>query len=104
MFQTQPKTHNLARTYSRQPYETIVQSGLSMTPAEMDKLRERGIPIAPPATGLQFYDMTDQNDFNVDAVHRRGADISDAYQLERGVRQKIKKAIAIDNKINAAHE
>lgn len=100
MFQTKLHTSRVV-DYKRAAHEPIVQSGLSVTPSQMEQMRQKGIPIAPPSLGVEFFDTDDNKNFYVDARFRRGADISDAYNAEQNARGKLKKAVLTQNQIDS---
>lgn len=78
--------------------EQPVQNGLSVTPSEMERLTQEGIPIsASNSMLLKSYDVGD-NDFSVPLEFRRGVDpLADGYQQMKEVHSKIGSLFS-DNK------
>ena len=75
----------------RRPTETDVRSGLSVTPAQVLKMAEQGIPIsAQMNTALS--DGHTGSDFNIPLEERRGIDMADIWQQEMTSRKKLKNA------------
>ena len=74
--------------------QTHVQSGLSMSPAQMSQLSEHGVPISSQVLGAEYFDdgvvgpLTD-----VPFLNRRGIDASDVYDYQVRSRQKVQKYV-----------
>lgn len=73
--------------------EDVVQSGLSITPAEMAKLASKGIPVTPAALGVEFYDGRGQQDFDIDPIYQRGVDITDVYAAQESSKERIRQGM-----------
>lgn len=73
--------------------EDEVQNGLAMTPAEMARLAAKGIPVSPPALGVEFYDGRGQEDFDIDPIYQRGVDITDVYMASESSKERIRQGM-----------
>lgn len=71
-------------------YETPVQSGLAVTPAQMLDLTARGIPISPANLGLQYDSGYSDLDFNTPLEYTRGVDIGQLWEERENAKQRIK--------------
>lgn len=70
-----------------------VQPGLSITPSEMMKLAEQGIPVSAQAANLEAWnDGTTNPSWYVDSSRLRGIDPADLWQIQRSVRKKMRNA------------
>lgn len=59
----------------------MVQGGLAITPAQMDDLRRRGIPISTSQIPDElFFDGDDNPSFDMPLDHQRGIDIAEIWQ------------------------
>lgn len=72
-----------------------VQSGLSVTPSEMMKLAERGIPVSSQSLS-SFYDGESNPSWDLPLEQRRGIDMAALWQEGKDIRQKLKNAHAAD--------
>lgn len=69
-----------------------VKSNLSVTPAQMDTLREQGIPItAATLPDELFNDGSDNPQFEVPLEMQRGIDIAELWQNSETSRKRISK-------------
>lgn len=66
-----------------------VQSHLSVTPAEMLQMSERGIPISSHMRDGDFYDGDNQPLVTIDPIYMRGVDINDAWNAQQSAKQKL---------------
>lgn len=72
-----------------------VQSGLSVTPSEMMKLAERGIPVSSQSLS-SFYDGESNPSWDMPLEQRRGIDMAALWQEGKDIRQKLKSAHVAD--------
>lgn len=79
-------------TAKRRDGEIIVQNGLAITPAEVLRNAEIGIPVSSMMVSGQFFDGTDKLDFQPDLSERRGIDIADLWQARRESIRKFNEA------------
>ncbi|QCS36432.1 hypothetical protein [Capybara microvirus Cap3_SP_374] len=70
--------------------DIMTQQGLAMTPSEMAALVEKGIPISPNNTLLQFQEGTTNVDFNLPIDQLRGTDINDAWNAQNEATDKLR--------------
>lgn len=63
--------------------------GLSLTPAQIKQMADRGIPISP--RGMQeFYNS--EKGWYVDPIFRRGADINQLWEMEKNAQARVLSA------------
>lgn len=65
------------------------QRGLAVTPSEMMRLADQGIPIASNMDATQFYDGDDSPNISLPREFERGYDAIDAYNDEMDARAKL---------------
>ena len=67
-----------------------VKSYLSITPAQMDKAREQGVPITPNNVNPDLIeDGTVNPQFEIELERQRGVDIAELWQNAESSRKKI---------------
>lgn len=67
-----------------------VKSHLSITPAQMDKAREQGVPITPNNVNPDLIeDGTTNPQFEIELERQRGIDIAELWQNAESSRKKI---------------
>lgn len=81
-------------------YEYKVQSGLSVTPAEMMNLSKQGIPVSAQQVSAS-YDGKTTYDYGVDAEYKRGVDINDLWNTKQSAKDKLRQ---LKSKINTKSE
>lgn len=72
--------------------EQIVQNGLALTPADVLRSAEAGVPVASLMQASNFSDGHLGSDWNIDLADRRGIDIGHLYQEQMESRYKMRKA------------
>lgn len=72
----------------------VVDPTLAMTPAQMDAMAKKGIPISTANLANQYFDGNppDKCSFDIPVGDRRGVDIIDAWQAQKDARQNLSKA------------
>lgn len=73
----------------RKAYETDVRAGLAITPAQVLKMAEQGIPVTAQMNSA-LVDGHLGSDFNIALEERRGIDMATIWQNEMSSRKKIK--------------
>lgn len=76
------------------PFESIV-NGLAVTPSDMHRMVERGIPVSPSNDAL-FFDGTPNVTFDLPIEDARGVDVNDIWNAQQDSRRKIKNANSVD--------
>ena len=67
-----------------------VKSHLAMTPAQMDKAREQGVPITPSNINPDLIqDGTKNPQFEIELERQRGVDIAELWQNAESSRKKL---------------
>lgn len=74
----------------RRSDEMIVQNGLAVTPSEMQELVNNGIPVSPANLGLSYENGVLNNDFTPSLDNMRGVDISDLWEAQLDVKDKLR--------------
>ena len=73
--------------------EPVVQSGLSLTPAEMYSLASQGKPIASCQVNEEYFnDGNKEPGFEVPIFKQRGVDVADVWNEEKRQNKRISKA------------
>lgn len=70
-----------------------VQNNLAVTPSEMWKLQQQGLPISAQASGLAYDDGNYGVSWDVPFEHRRGVDIAQAFEYEQHLQKGIEKLL-----------
>lgn len=83
--------------------ETIVQNGLAVTPSDVLRMAEQGIP-ASAQMNSQMIDGHSGSDWNVPLEERRGVDIAQMWQESRDIRAKFRKAHEAGQVVNSQTE
>lgn len=92
MLRTILKTGGITRAYNADVVP--VQSGLSISPAEMHSLQERNIPISSSTISDDLISPGHKgSDPSVPLFRQRGVDFSDIYVSESNCRSKIEDAV-----------
>lgn len=92
MFQSVTKPIKPKR-YTRQDGEEIVQDGLSLTPAQMDEMVRKGVAVSTQSLGVQYYDDSPNNSYDVPVIYQRGVDMAEAYESSIDSRKKVSHAV-----------
>lgn len=87
----------------RRKGETVVQNGLAVTPSQVLKMAEAGIP-ASAQMNSQMIDGHTGSDWNVPLEERRGVDIAQMWQESRDIRAKFRKAHEAGQVVNSQTE
>lgn len=66
-----------------------VEEGLAYTPAQMNELRQRGLPISTAMAAENFYDGDVSASVAVDPLETRGFEAIDAWNLEKTARSRL---------------
>lgn len=68
-----------------------VQSNLALTPAQMDRCREQGVPITPQNINPDLVqDGTTNPEFEIELERQRGVDIAELWQNAESSRKKLR--------------
>lgn len=70
--------------------EQDVQSGLAMTPSQVMKMAEKGLPITTRNLGITYDEGYSQLDFDPPLEHRRGVDIGDLFEARMDSKAKLR--------------
>ena len=81
---------------SRTRRELSVQSGLSYTPAQMQSMAERGIPVSSQSMDGLFYDGDPKPTWDVPMEHIRGIDAAALWQKRKDVQSKMRNGYKKD--------
>lgn len=76
-----------------------VQSHLAVTPSEMNRMRESGIPISSQVDPTKFYDGDSSSFVSIDPMLMRGVDILDAWNAEQNAKNRLANAHTNDVKV-----
>lgn len=68
------------------------RSGLAYTPAEMNEMMQKGIPVTNKNLENKFFDGDTNPTWNVDLMRERGVDIADVWEAEQAARDQLRKA------------
>lgn len=66
--------------------------GLAMTPQQIAEMAQRGVPISPQNMQGYYDGMAGDNNWRVEPMFRRGADINQLWEMEQTARQRILSA------------
>lgn len=68
------------------------RSGLSYTPAQMNEMMHKGIPVTNKNLENKFFDGETNPSWNVDLMRERGVDIADIWEAEQAAKEKLRSA------------
>lgn len=71
--------------------DTPVQPGLALTPSQMQRMSEKGIPVSAQTNDALFYDGDVRPSFDVPLDLQRGIDVATMWQKRQDIRAKHKK-------------
>lgn len=78
-------------TCKRRSGEKPVQNNLALTPSDILRMAEQGIP-ASSANNPNLIDGNSDNDWNVPLEERRGIDMTDLWNERQNIKSKFRKA------------
>uniref|UniRef100_A0AAU8B3C6 Uncharacterized protein n=1 Tax=Dulem virus 251 TaxID=3145728 RepID=A0AAU8B3C6_9VIRU len=84
--------------------ETVVQSGLAYTPADMQRMAERGVAINSQNMEGSYYYEPPTKDFEVALSDVRGIDPADIWNAQMDARDKLHKSSKAAKAAKAAEE
>lgn len=84
--------------------ETVVQSGLAYTPADMQRMAERGVSITSQNMEGSYYYEPASKDFEVGLMDTRGIDPADIWNAQMDARDKLNKSSKAAKAAKAAEE
>lgn len=82
------RKHSFASTPNLEVYQAT-QSGLSVTPSEIAKLTERGIPVSSSNASL-FIDGVVNPSFDLPLDQMRGTDVVDVWDASETSKKKLR--------------
>lgn len=77
----------------RRDGERVVQNGLSLTPAQMLDLTQKGVPISARQLSIVETPPQMDNDFSVDAEFVRHADLVSSWEREQDSKHKARSIL-----------
>jgi hypothetical protein len=69
--------------------DVVVRNGLAITPAQMEEMISRGIPVNANALPLLEVDAHSDKDFSVSPEFQRGASLNSTWNAQIDSRQKL---------------
>lgn len=66
------------------------RSGLSYTPAQMNEMMQKGIPVTNKNLENKFFDGETNPSWNIDILRQKGVDIADVWEADQAARQKLR--------------
>lgn len=66
-----------------------VQNGLSVTPSQMLKLAEQGVPVTSQNLESQFYDGDTRPSWDVPLDQQRGIDVATIWQRRKDISRRL---------------
>lgn len=67
-------------------------SGLAMTPQQIAEMAQRGVPVSPQNMQAYYDGMAGDNNWSVEPMFKRGADINQLWEIEQNSRDRILQA------------
>lgn len=84
--------------------ETRVQSGLAYTPADMQRMAERGVAVSSQNMEGSFYYEPASKDYDLNLMDTRGVDPADIWNAQMDARDKLRKSSKAARAAKAAEE
>lgn len=72
--------------------DSVVRDGLSYSPADMERLTSRGMPVNSLNTGTAYIDGEENPSFEVTSDRQRHVDICDLWEQHQKIRDKARAA------------
>ena len=88
------RTASCKRTSSDIP----VQGGLAITPAQMQRMAEKGIPVSSQNLDGCFYDGDTRPSWDVPLDMQRGIDVAQMWQERKDIAAKLRSAPRVEDK------
>lgn len=85
------KTCSCKRTMA----DTPVQGGLAVTPSQMQRMAERGIPVTSQNLEGMFYDGDTRPSWDVPLDMQRGVDVATLWETRKDIRNKLRAAPSV---------
>lgn len=85
-------------SYKRAKSDVTVQPGLAMTPSQMQRLSERGIPVSSQNLEGMFYDGDARPSWDVPLDQQRGVDVATMWQRRKDIAAKLRNAPSKESK------
>ena len=85
--------NNKFASCKRKVSETAVRNGLAVTPAQVLKLAEAGLPVSAQLQ-YQMVEGHTGSDWNIGADERRGVDMAQVWQEQKSARKRLKAGAA----------
>lgn len=67
-------------------------AGLAMTPQQIAEMASRGAPISSQSMQAYYDGMVSDNNWTIEPMFKRGADINQLWELEQTARQRVLSA------------
>lgn len=78
------------QTAKRCPHEKVVQSGLSITPSDIEKLARQGVAVSVPNADNFLYN--NEVGWEVDPVYKRDSDRNSMWEASQIAKARIMRA------------
>lgn len=76
--------------------ESAVQSGLSLTPSDIERLANKGVAVSTPSADMFQFDSDGGSGFEIRPEYLRDSDRNSMWELSRRSRNNIMKAYKRD--------
>lgn len=76
----------------RRETDDVTRQGLAYTPADMERMTARGMPIQSQEIAARFYDGDDGSDFGLPSDRVKGNDVNDLWEEHQSIKKKAKEA------------
>lgn len=83
----------------RAQFEKPVQNGLALTPAQIMRMSERGIPVTTQNLDGMYYDGDTRPSWDIPLDMQRGVDVATMWQKRRDLAQRLR-----ENRANIPNE
>lgn len=77
--------------------ETPVQSGLSLTPSDIERLSKKGIAVSTPSADMFQFDSDSSSGFEIRPEYLRDSDRNSMWELSKRAKSNILNARRRDN-------
>lgn len=75
----------------RKPDELPVKDGLAITPSDMFRMQQQGLPITTANSALGYTGEKNPS-WDVELDRCRGADVADLWQASKTIHEKVRRA------------
>lgn len=98
MLKRNQKTIGKLCKIQRKPDELPVKDGLAITPSDMFRMQQQGLPISTANSASQYTGEKNPS-WDIELDRLRGVDVADMWQASKTIHEKVRQAHNNDRKL-----